>query len=283
MSNKNIGILYGEQKKFGQEEKIFARLAKKKKINLVLINISKEANEEKMEDKIKKCDIIYNNTGENFGIEIAKTIESHGKSIVDPPETYYFMEDKWMFFLKCKEHGVPVPETILLPENIQLARAELKMFGKWPVILKRVYGTWGEYVEKAENLTEAEKIIKKFWKKNSERFPMIAQEFIRSPSYRVTIIGDKIVQTALKENIGWKATGVYGKKFKKFEIDSSLAKIIKKIIKFSGIHICGIDLLKKGHSWFVLEINAEPGFDFFKDEMETLLGKVLDYLKGYKN
>lgn len=282
MSNKNIGILYGEQKERGREEKILARLAKKKKLNLILINVCKEADEKEIENKIKKCDIIYNNTGEDFGIEIAKTIENLGKRIIEPPETYYFTEDKWMFFLKCREHEVPVPETVLLPEEMPLVKKELKKFGKWPVVLKRVYGTWGEFVEKADNLYQAKRIIRKFWRKSPERFPIIAQEFIRSPSYRVTVIGGEIVQTAIKENIGWKSTGIYEKKFKKFKIDSKLEKIIKKIIKFSRISIFGIDLLKKGDSWFVLEINAEPGFDFFLDEMEDLLGKVLDFLKNYK-
>ncbi|HPD81470.1 MAG TPA: ATP-grasp domain-containing protein [Candidatus Pacearchaeota archaeon] len=286
MPNKTIGILYGEQKELGREEKIFVRLAKRKKIDLVLINTSKETDDKKIEDKIKKCDIVYNNIGEGAGIEIAKTVEALGKTIIEPPETYYFIEDKWMFFLKCKENGVPTPETILLSDNIILAKSELKKFKRWPVILKRIHGTWGEFVEKANNLEEAEKIIKKFWKKSLERHPIIAQEFIRSPSYRITVIDNKIVQTAIKENIGWKATGLHKgkfKRFKKFEVNSKLERIIKKVVKFSGIGICGIDLLKKGDSWFVLEINAAPGFDFFLNERKKLLECVLDYLIKYKN
>lgn len=282
MLNKNIGILYGDQKELGKEEKIFSKIAKKKKINLVLINISKESDERDIEKKIKKCDIIYNNTGEDFGIEIAKTIQELGKVIIDPPETYYFTEDKWIFFLKCRKHNIPVPDTVLLSENMQLAKAELKKFGRWPVILKRVYGTWGNFVEKAENLGQAEKIVKKFWKSNPERLPIIAQEFIRSPSYRVTMIDGKVVQTAIKENLGWKSTGLYAKRFKRFKPDKELKKIIQKVNKFSKIGICGIDLLKKGDSWIVLEINSEPGFDFFLNEREKLLGKVLDFLKNYK-
>jgi [lysine-biosynthesis-protein LysW]--L-2-aminoadipate ligase len=286
MPNKTIGILYGEQKELGKEEKIFVRLAKRKKINLILINTSKETDDKEIENKIKKCDIVYNNIGEGSGIEIAKTVEALGKIIVESPKTYYFIEDKWMFFLKCKENGVPTPETILLSENIALAKAELKKFKKWPVILKRIHGTWGEFVEKANNLEEAEKIIKKFWKKSLERYPIIAQEFIRSPSYRITVIDNKIVQTAIKENLGWKATGIYkGKfrKFRKFNVDSKLEKTIKKVVKFSGIGICGIDLLKRGDSWFVIEINAAPGFDFFLNEREKLLEGVLNYLIKYKN
>jgi RimK family alpha-L-glutamate ligase len=282
MKKDSIGILFDEQKNLGEEEEIFINLAKKKKISLVMLNVAKNINEKEIEEKIKNCKIIFNNTAENIGTEIAKTLEILGKKVIEPPETYYFIEDKWMFFIKCRNNKIPVPETILLPENLEIAKKELKKFAKWPVILKRVYGTWGEYVEKADNLNQAEKIIRKFWKKGSERLPIIAQEFIRSPSYRVTVIGKKIVQTAIKENIGWKATGIYGKKFKKFKVDSSLKKILKKINEICKMNIYGIDLLKKGNSWVVLEINAEPGLDFFKNERKKLIEEILKFLNKYK-
>jgi glutathione synthase/RimK-type ligase-like ATP-grasp enzyme len=280
MKRGSIGILFDEQKDLGEEEKIFINLAKRKKINLVMINVAKTIDEKEIEEKIKNCKVIFNNTAENIGIELAKTLKVLGKKVIESPEKYYFIEDKWMFFIECKKNKIPVPETILLPENLEIAKKELKKFGRWPVILKRVYGTCGEYVEKADNLNQAEKIIKKFWKKGSERLPIIAQEFIHSPSYRVTIIKDKVVQTAIKENIGWKATGVYGKKFKKFKVDSKLRKIIKKVNNFSKMGIYGIDLLKKEEKWIVLEINAEPGLDFFKNERKKLIGKVLNFLNS---
>ncbi len=107
----------------------------------------------------------------------------------------------------------------------------------------------------------------------------IAQEFIKSPSYRVMTIGDEIVQTAIKENKGWEATGVYANHFKKFEVDKELKKIIEKIIKVFGIKICGVDFLKKGNNWLVLEINSQPGLDFFPAERKELISKILDFIK----
>ncbi len=53
-------------------------------------------------------------------------------------------------FLKCKEHNIPTVETILLPENIESAKKELKKFNKWPVILKRIEGCMGDFVERAD-------------------------------------------------------------------------------------------------------------------------------------
>jgi RimK family alpha-L-glutamate ligase len=235
--------------------------------------------EGQIEEAIKRCDIVYNNSAEEFSLEIAKTIESLGKKVIEKPEVFYGTEDKWLFFVKCRKHNIPTPRTILLSENLNIAKRELEEFGNWPVVLKRVSGTMGEYVDRADNLKEAEGIIKKFWKKGSEKLPIIAQEFILSSSYRVTVIGGKIVQTAIKKNKGWKATGVYAKKIGKFKIDKELKKIIDKVVKMSKINICGIDLLKKDGKWLVLEVNSEPAFDFFENGREKLIGEVLDFLK----
>jgi len=274
-----IGYIFFNRK-LGKDEKFFIKEAKKKKIDLILINLEEEIDEKKILEKIKYCDIIYNNSAEQFAIEIVKTIEELGKKVIDSSKTYYYTEDKWMFYLKCKESGIPTPETSLLSENINEIEKELLIFNHFPVILKRIEGTCGEYVEKANTPKQAIKIIKKFWKKGSERLPIIAQEFIKSPSYRVTVIGGKIVQTAIKKNKGsWKSTGVYEKKFQKFKVDKELKKIINKVIRVMKINVCGIDLLKKDNQWKVLEINSTPGLDFFKNEREMLVGKILDLLK----
>jgi len=275
-----IGYVY-DSPKLEKEDKLFLKLAKKKNIELLMFNFSKELDEDDFEKKVKLCDLVYNSTGEDFVIEILKTIEELGKTVIDNSKLFYYTEDKWMFYLKCKEHHIPTIKTILLPNNLSSIKHELKKLNEWPLVIKRVYGTMGEFVEKADNLNQTVKIVKRFWKKDCDHLPIIAQEFITSYSYRVTVIGKKIVQTAIKKGNGWKNTGVYGKKFEKFKVDKKLKKIIDKVIKVTKINICGIDLLKKGKDWLVLEVNTDPGLDFIESEYESMVGKVLDFLKVY--
>ena len=278
MKKKTIGII-SCTREIDSEGKMFLNAAKKRDINLLFINASEKFNIKTFKRKVKKCDIIYCSIWDDFSIELTKTIEQWGKKIIETSKSYYSTEDKWVFYVKCKKHNLPVPETILLSENITNAKRELKEFGRWPVVLKRVSGTMGEYVEKAKGLVEAEKIIKKFWKKGNEKLPVIAQEFIKSPSYRVTLIGNKIVQTALKRNnAGWKATGVYAKKFEHFKVDKKLEKIIKKLTKFLDVKICGVDMLKKEGKWLLLEVNGQPSLDFFEEEEEKIVERVVDFL-----
>jgi RimK family alpha-L-glutamate ligase len=275
-----IGYLFYE-KRLGQDEKAFLDVAKKKGINLIMINLDGKLTEDGIKEKIKQCDIFFNNSGEQFAEEIVKTIEELGDKVVDSSRVIQSSDDKWMCFLKCDKHKIPTVRTILLAEDINLAKKQIQEFSPWPVILKRVQGTMGQYVEKADNLREAENIIKHFWKKGSERIPVIAQEFIHSPSYRVMTIGGKIVQTALKTSNGWKATGVYLKQenVKSFKVDKELKKIVNQLNKVFEIKVCGIDLLKKDGKWLVLEINSVPAFDFFLNERKKLIGQVLDFLK----
>jgi RimK family alpha-L-glutamate ligase len=278
MKKPAIGIIYSGRG-YGVDEKLFIKLGKIKKIEIVMINISKKMNEQQLRKETENCNVIYNTSAEDFSVEIVKTLEEMGRKVFDTSNAYYYTEDKWMFYLKCKEHKIPVPSTILLSENLISAKKELKEFGRWPVILKRVSGTMGEFVEKADDVEHAEYLIKKFWKKGSEKAPIIAQELIMSPSYRVTVIGNEIVQTALKENkSSWKATGVYAKRFKNFKVDKDLKKIVTNLMKFVKISICGVDLLKKESKWFLLEVNSEPDFGFFENERKRLIGKTLDFL-----
>ena len=262
-----------------KEDKLFRELAKEKGIEIVMINTDKYLTEEDIEEKIKKCDILFNNSTENISMELVKTIEELGKKVLEPSEKYYYFEDKWMFFMKCFKHKIPTLKTMLLSENIPIAKKELIGFNHWPVILKRIQGNNGEYVEMAKTPAQAEKIIKRFWKKGAERLPIIAQEFASSQSYRVTVVGEKVVQTAIRPGKGWKKTGNHSNHIGKFKVDKELEKIIKKTVKVFGISVCGIDFLKKDNKWLVLEINAQPGLDFFIHDRKRLIGEILDFLK----
>jgi glutathione synthase/RimK-type ligase-like ATP-grasp enzyme len=273
-----IGVII-DSNKLGDEERAFLRVAKRNNIEIVFFNANQEILEKELEQKAKRCDIIYNDTAEYIALELAKTLEELGKKVIDCTKIYYYQEDKWMFFLHCKRHKIPTPETILLSDNLEAAKQELEEFNHWPIILKRVYGERGEFVAKANNLQEAVSKILGFWKKGNERLPIIAQEFAPSDSYRVTVIDGRIMQTAIKRGKQWKKTGCHSMKFGRFKIDSKLKKIVDKTIKSSKIDVCGLDLLKKDGKWLLLEINAEPSFQFFDSQRDKLIQAVFQLLK----
>ncbi len=202
-----------------------------------------------------------------------------GNKVLELSKTFYYTEDKWIFYLKCVQNKIPVPKTTLLSTDLVSIRKELKAFNKFPVVIKRVQGYRGEFVDKGDDIDEAVTIIKRFWEKGEDRFPILAQEFVDSDSYRVMTMGDKIVQTAQKKGNGWKKTGTSANRFWKFKIDKELKKIIDKLTSVIDIAICGFDFAKKNDRWIVIEANAEPSFKFFDCEYDLMIEKTLKYLK----
>jgi len=274
-----IGYLFNDKKK-KLEEKKFIRIAKKLGIEIIFFNLFEKFNIKELENDIKKCQIFFNDSGEPIVQEFAKSLELMGKKVVETPEIAYYPEDKWIFYLECKKNKIPTPETILLPSGMNNTQKELEEFSRWPVVIKKVYGCRGEFVERAKNLNEAKNIIKKFWKGEKEdRDPLIAQEYINSDSYRVTLIDGKIVQTALKKRSGWKASGCNVTKLRKFKLDKNAEKISKQIARISKIKICGVDLAKKDGKWLAIEVNACPSLKLFDCEHDKLIETVLLFLK----
>ena len=82
MKKLNLGYIYSEQN-LGKDEEFFIELSQNKDIDLILINIAKDIEEDKLEEKAKKCDIIFNNSGDEFAYEIIKTLETLGKKVID--------------------------------------------------------------------------------------------------------------------------------------------------------------------------------------------------------
>jgi glutathione synthase/RimK-type ligase-like ATP-grasp enzyme len=277
MSKIKIGFITNARKP-ELEDKKFARIAKKIGVDLVVVNSTRDFDIKEIIKKVKGCHIIFNDEADYVSLELAKSLELAGHRVVESSNSYYYTEDKWMIYLKCLENKIPTPKTILLSTNLVSAREELLKFGQFPVILKRILGFLGDFVDKADNVDEAIAIMKHFWEKGENKFPILAQEFVHSYSYRVTTIGGKVVQTAVKKNKDWKATGATSNA-RKFKIDDELQGLLDKLVKIVKIEICGFDFAKKDGHWMLIEVNAEPGYDFFATEIDMMIEKVLRHLK----
>ncbi|MCL5730189.1 MAG: hypothetical protein M1165_01315, partial [Candidatus Pacearchaeota archaeon] len=65
MEKRTIGLIYSGRK--SKDEEVFARVAKKKDVKTVLINIDR-IDEKKLEKTAKGCDILYNSSAEEFSV-----------------------------------------------------------------------------------------------------------------------------------------------------------------------------------------------------------------------
>jgi len=258
-----------------------------KRFNLVYFPVSKSLDFAKIKSNAQKVKVVLNTAGDMpstyDSIEIAKTLESLGKHVVDSTRSFYYSEDKWRFYQICLKNKLPTPVTYYIPQDINHARRELKgILDEGHVVFKGVFSDTGRAVKRAMDYGEALKVIRSLRKKD-KLMPIIAQRYIPhgKVSYRVTLVSDKIIQSIVKYGKNWKEGKLIWKneRYRLFKPDKKLAALCKKAAKVFGIEWCGVDLLKDAdRKWYIIEMNSCPSMDFVLSDMKRANKELANYL-----
>jgi len=274
-----IGYVYPESDK-SLDDKVLIKLLKKR-FNVILFPLEKQIDQKLIECQAKSCKLILNNavyepyTWE--AIELSKSFEEFGVKVINPSHSFYYQEDKWMFYLECLEHKIPTPLTFLIPKEMNYKKEQIKKtLSEGPIVIKAVFSDKGLCVERAKTFEEFNHKLKKIVNKNPIS-PVIAQKYIKNDgvSYRVTLIGNKVIQGIVKRGKSWEHTGMKEtENYRIFKLDEELKKLCEKASKAYGMKWCGLDLIKNGEKWYIIEANSSPAISFISKDMERV-GKTL--------
>ncbi len=259
----------------------------KKKFNIIFFPIQKDTDYVSLKKQSEKIKIILNTAGDMpytyDSLEIIKTFEDLGKHVIDSSHSFYYREDKWLFYQTCVKHNIPTPVTYYIPRNIGLMRGKLKeIFNHGPVVFKGIFSDTGRAVKRAMNDKEAFKIILNMRKKIG-LMPIVAQQYIPhgTVSYRVTLVGNKIVQAVVKYGKTWKEGKLFWKneKYYLFMPNKKVVALCKKTTRIFGLEWCGIDLMQDSKSkWYLIEVNSCPSMDFVIKDSKRANKKLVNYL-----
>lgn len=284
MRNKPvIGVSYAKtsNRNRSQYRTFFTLL--RKKLDLVLLPVEDYIRKEEIESKVSKCSLFLDYaTYEPYtqmGIELAKTIEHFGVKVINPAKSFYYQEDKWMFYLHCLRHRIPTPETYLLSGEVTENKKFLEgILAKGELVLKAVDSDKGLCVEKVNDLRRAIQVIKKLREKTGS--PLIAQRFLggHKECWRVTVVGDKVVQGVVKKGGSWKVSRVKRKKIELFSVPEELKNLAIKVSRTMEMPWCGIDLIKHDGRWQVIEVNGRPGMSMIPGDRKRILNELVNYL-----
>ena len=279
-----VGYLYCNKMRDESDHLLMRQI--EKRVNVMPIMLEKQYDITSIENKIRGCKLIINySAAEPFtfeAIELSKTFEEMGKKVINSSHSFFYQEDKWMFYLKCLENSFPTPRTCLIPKeghNEKLIRIYLDQS---PLVLKAIFSDKGLCVEKVNNYSDFKEKLRKISLKNPIS-PIIAQEFILNKNHqsvRVTLVGYKVVQSVVKYGKSWKQTGDEDKeRFRKIKLDNSVIKLCEKASKAFGMEICGLDLIKSNGRWYIIEANSCPGLSFIKSDQVRIMNLIADYVK----
>lgn len=270
------------------EKYLFSLLGKR--FALVLFPVQKDVEYEILKKQAKNVHIILNTAGDMPYIydseEMTKTFENMGKHVIDSSKSFYYGEEKWLFYQICKKNDLPTPETYYIPHDISWMRLRA-LLKKGPVVFKGIFSDTGHAVKRAMNFEEAARVIKELRKKIG-LMPVVAQRYIPhgKVSYRVTLAGDRIIQAITKYGKNWKEGKLFAKneRYRLFKPDKNLAKLCKKTSHTFKLEWCGIDLLKDGKGkWYIIEVNSCPSMDFVLSDAKRTSNELLNYILSLHN
>lgn len=256
----------------------------RKKFNLILFPLEKPLDEKQIE-QAKTCRLIFNNAVcEPFtwdGIELSKTFEEFGIKVINPSRSFYYQEDKWVFYLECLKNNIPTPLTYLIPKKLNYNEKKIKkLLMDGPIVIKSVFSDKGLCVERAKTFEEFENKLQKIIDR-APTTPVIAQKYIEhdNTSYKVLLIGNKVVQSVIIKGISWEQTGMKDtENYRSFKPDKKLKKLCEKVSKIFRMRWCSLDLIKQNDDWYLIEVNGCPAVDFIYSDMNRIGNLLVNFL-----
>ncbi|MBN2518197.1 MAG: hypothetical protein JXB14_05095 [Candidatus Altiarchaeota archaeon] len=256
-----------------------------RRMNVVHLPIEELEDLSAIQKRVKDCKVVFNDsTFEPItfeAIELSKTLEELGMKVINSSHSFFYQEDKWMFYLKCLEHRLPTPKTYFIPKGRIRNPAFIKeILEEGPLVLKAIFSDRGQCVEKVTSYDSLLKKLHRIAAKNPIS-PIIAQRYIPSNHrcYRVTLINHRAVQAIVKIGKSWKETGDPKKDhFRKIKMTGGLKEMCEKASRAFGMELCGLDLILANGRWHIIEANSSPALCFIIGETKKLMDLLADYL-----
>lgn len=155
---------------------------------------------------------------------------------------------------------IPIPETLFSvnPDNIE---EQIKILGGTPVIIKLQEGTQGLGVILAETKKSAKSIIDTFYKMNTS---ILLQKYIEESNgedIRIFVVGNKIVASMKRSSaLGEFRSNVHrGGNTEAIEPTTKEQFIALNAVKYLGLGVAGVDIIRSKKGPLLIEVNASPG------------------------
>jgi glutathione synthase/RimK-type ligase-like ATP-grasp enzyme len=245
----------------------------------LLIKLNNKTSKQKLNETSTL--FIHRTTGirfDEFDILVASDYEQRGAKIVNPLKNISVFRSKDFQQLFFRRHQIPFIPTFTFRGEIkgQYHNQLQKMSKNEEYILKTIRGNGGIGVQILRGLDSILSVLETQKAMNDQRY--IIQPYYKHESeLRVFLTKNKILAVIEKKIIDSDFRGnskrSKGRSLKK--IDQNLIDLCQNIMVSSGLEYAGIDLFLKDNQYFVLEVNAIPGFKQVEELSKINIAKEL--------
>src|SRR5881396_245209 len=211
---------------------------------------------------LREQDVIIPRIGRSmtdFGKMLLRQLELMGITTTLTSDGLITARNKFLALQSLRQADIPIPRSILLASRPNLMEAAHLVH--YPAVLKILSGTQGIGVMRVKSIEETASIVDtlKFFGE-----VMCLQEYIPNPGVdiRAFVVGDRVVGSMKRvaAHNEWRANIHLGAKGIAMELDDHAKQVAVKASKAVGLEISGVDMIFRGDTPYVLEVNASPGF-----------------------
>ena len=217
----------------------------------------------------------------DYKVAIMKHLEKMGIKVLNTGESMRTASNKIETQIVLNNENIKTPKSSLFINEEQLDAAHQSIGGKFPAIVKTIFGTHGVGVIRADSMASLRSICQQLIKSGEE---FMLQEYLEhSESARILILGDQALAAVVRTipDGDFRSNAHQGAELKKYEPSPEETEICVKCAQLVGTNFAAVDYIKVGNEIYVLEVNGSPGFEAMQEVIDfNIADKVMEFVNG---
>jgi ribosomal protein S6--L-glutamate ligase len=193
-----------------------------------------------------------------FRMDVLHRLEARGIPVLNPPRALETCVDKYLATARLEAAGLPVPPTAVCQDADSALEAFAGLGGD--VVVKPLFGSEGRGMVR---VSDPELAWRTFRTLERTQCVLYLQQFVRHPGWdlRVFVLGGRVLAAMRRHaNGGWRTNIAQGGKGEVVRLSAEEERLALAAAVAVGTPLAGVDLLPGPGGWYVLEVNAVPGW-----------------------
>ncbi len=193
-----------------------------------------------------------------FRMDALQRLQARGVAVLNPPPALEACVDKYLAAARLEAAGLPVPPTAVCQHTDDALEAFAALGGD--VVVKPLFGSEGRGMVRVSDPDLAWRTFRTL-----ERLQCVLylQRFVHHPGWdlRVFVVGGRVL-TAMRRYArgGWRTNVAQGGRGEPARVTPEQERLALAAAEALGAPVAGVDLLPEKGNWYVLEVNAVPGW-----------------------
>lgn len=196
-----------------------------------------------------------------YGVAVVRHLQRRGLLTTADADGILSSRDKRHSWRLMVDAGLPLPRTVLLKDQRELAAAARQVGGP-PLVIKLLQGTQGRGVILARDMASARSVLHILRRYGIRE--VLVQEFVAEAEgrdWRLIIIGDRCVAAMQREAaVGEFRANIHrGASARPLQTADELVALAVQAAAAHGLGVAGVDVIPSSRGPLLLEVNSSPG------------------------